>query len=151
MRFFDYGKDGYKCLGDDGTILFEEVGTHNYLFEYVAKDLTFLEELFESYINCRLNTKTLELCRDSSGDKYPGLIEETLKSLHPYYQFAFREFREFREYCIDRIGNFFNRLLSYHCYKIYDFKSEIAKSEEWYLKTLEGLLEPFLRIGTNIQ
>ena len=147
MRFFDYGKDGYKCLGDDGTILFEEVGTHNYLFEYVAKDLTFLEELFESYINCRLNTKTLELCRDSSGDKYPGLIEETLKSLHPYYQFAFREFREFREYCIDRIGNFFNRLLSYHCYKIYDFNSEIAKSEEWYLKTLEGLLEPFLRIG----
>ena len=134
-------------MDDDGIALFEEDGTHNYLFEYVAKDLTFLEELFESYINCRLNTKTLELCRDSSGDKYPGLIEEILKSLHPYYQLTFREFREFRKYCIDRIGRFFNNLLKYRCDTCRDFDPEIAKSKEWYLKTLEGLLEPFLQIG----
>ena len=141
MRFFDYGKNGYKCFEKGGYFLFSEDGDHHLLFEYITKDLSGVKDQFDAYIRCRLDLETLEVRKGSSGEECLKQIEKTLKSAHPYYQYGFREA------CIDIIGTFFNRLLLYRCLDRRNFDPEIAKSEKWYLKTLEGLLEPFLRVG----
>lgn len=141
MRFIDYGKNGYKCFEKGGYFLFSEDGDHHLLFEYITKDLSGVKDQFDAYIRCRLDLETLEVRKGSSGEECLKQIEKTLKSAHPYYQYGFREA------CIDIIGTFFNRLLLYCCLDRRNFDPEIAKSEKWYLKTLEGLLEPFLRGG----
>ena len=141
MRFIDYGKNGYKCFEKGGYFLFSEDGDHHLLFEYITKDLSGVKDQFDAYIRCRLDLETLEVRKGSSGEECLKQIEKTLKSAHPYYQYGFREA------CIDIIGTFFNRLLLYRCLDRRNFDPEIAKSEKWYLKTLEGLLEPFLRGG----
>ena len=121
--------------------MFSEDGDHHLLFEYITKDLSGVKDQFDAYIRCRLDLETLEVRKGSSGEECLKQIEKTLKSAHPYYQYGFREA------CIDIIGTFFNRLLLYRCLDRRNFDPEIAKSEKWYLKTLEGLLEPFLRGG----
>ena len=141
MRFIDYGKNGYKCFEKGGYFLFSEDGDHHLLFEYITKDLSGVKDQFDAYIRCRLDLETLEVRKGSSGEECLKQIEKTLKLAHPYYQYGFREA------CIDIIGTFFNRLLLYRCLDRRNFDPEIAKSEKWYLKTLEGLLEPFLRGG----
>lgn len=141
MRFIDYGKNGYKCFEKGGYFLFSEDGDHHLLFEYITKDLSGVKDQFDAYIRCRLDLETLEVRKGSSGEECLKQIEKTLKSAHPYYQYGFREA------CIDIIGTYFNRLLLYRCLDRRNFDPEIAKSEKWYLKTLEGLLEPFLRGG----
>lgn len=141
MRFIDYGKNGYKCFEKGGYFLFSEDGDHHLLFEYITKDLSGVKDQFDAYIRCRLDLETLEVRKGSSGEECLKQIEKTLKSAHPYYQYGFREA------CIDIIGTYFNRLLLYRCLGRRNFDPEIAKSKEWYLKTLEGLQEPFLRVG----
>ena len=141
MRFIDYGKNGYKCFEKEGYFLFSEDGNHHLLFEYITKDLSGVKDQFDAYIRCRLDLETLEVRKGSSGEECLKQIEKTLKSAHPYYQYGFREA------CIDIIGTYFNRLLLYRCLGRRNFDPEIAKSKEWYLKTLEGLQEPFLRVG----
>ena len=141
MHFIDYGKNGYKCFDEGGYSLFSENSNHHLLFEYITKDLSGVKDRFDDYIRCRLDLETLEVREEASGEEYLKQIEETLKSAHLYYHFGFREA------CIDIIGTFFNRLLLYRCLDRRNFDPEIAKSEKWYLKTLEGLLEPFLRGG----
>lgn len=121
--------------------MFSEDGDHHLLFEYITKDLSGVKDQFDAYIRCRLDLETLEVRKGSSGEECLKQIEKTLKSAHPYYQYGFREA------CIDIIGTYFNRLLLYRCLGRRNFDPEIAKSEKWYLKTLEGLLEPFLRGG----
>ena len=141
MRFIDYGKNGYKCFEKGGYFLFSEDGDHHLLFEYITKDLSGVKDQFDAYIRCRLDLETLDVRKGSSGEECLKQIEKTLKSAHPYYQYGYREA------CIDIIGTYFNRLLLYRCLGRRNFDPEIAKSEKWYLKTLEGLLEPFLRGG----
>lgn len=141
MRFKDYGKCGYACLSQDGTVLFTEDGTHNYLFEYAAKDLSNLSDLFMEYIRCKLDLETLDLRKDVPFDGHLEQIDESLKSVHPYFQHAYRET------CVNVIGKFFNRLLLFFCYNQRTLSPETAKSKEWYLSRLEWLLRPFLKIG----
>ena len=140
MRLIDYGKYGYECLNESGSVLLSEDDSHYSLFEYITKDLSAASNVFEAYIRCRLDLKTLKVHKDSSGDEYFKQIEKILIPMHPYYQHAFSEA------CKNIIGEFFNRLLLYCCYQHENtFNAEIAKSKEWYLDTLNYLMEPFLQ------
>lgn len=143
MRFIDYGKNGYKCLSDNGIVLFEEDSSHHLIFEFITKDLTAVPALFDKYVRCRLDLETLEVRKDLSGNKYIDQIKEILEAVHPYYQHAFKK------ECIYYIGNFYNRLLLHHCIHKRTFERDQTALEEWYLGRLNWLMKPFLMKGDS--
>lgn len=143
MIFVDYGKYGFKCFDSGGSLLFAQDSTHNYLFEYIEEDLSVLPKLLDEYIRSKLDIETFALLDGLSGDEYLEQIETILKSAHPYYE------HEHRKTCIESVGNLFNKLLLYCCCCTGTLKFETTESKDWYIKRIEWLLKPLLRVGEN--
>lgn len=140
MAFVAFNDLGYEYLDQGYFVLFSENNTHNRLFEYAAKDLTSLPKLFSEYVDTRLDANLTPI-RDQQSNEVIGQIMEVLKSAHEYYKY------EDRRAIINEIGNYFNELLIFLCYKCRTISPDLPKSEEWYLERIKWLMYPLLSAG----
>lgn len=140
MAFVEFNDSGYEYFDQGYFVLFSENNTHNLLFEYAAKDLSGLPELFSKYVATRLDGE-LALVGDGQGKEVIEQIIEVLKSAHRYYE------HEYRKTILNEIGNYFNELVIFLCYNCRTLNPELAINEEWYIERLEWLMYPLLEAG----
>ncbi|MDE7430590.1 MAG: hypothetical protein K2N34_01515, partial [Lachnospiraceae bacterium] len=87
MACVGFENNGYKYFETGGQLLFSSDSSHNYLFEYVTKDLSMLPELFDQYISSKININTFTFKKQKKNADY--IIDEirnVLASIHPYYE-----------------------------------------------------------------
>ena len=138
MALVAFRDSGYDYFDEGNYILFTTDNTHNYLFDYVAKDLSQLSKLLERYVSKRMDIATFDLNNDyQDNDNDSTEIKEMLMSLHPYYA------HEYREAIIKAIGYYFNDLLVYSSYTGNSFKC--IYREKWYIERFTELAAAFLR------
>lgn len=91
MAYVGFSDIGYEYLNMEKDILFSSDNTHNYLFDYITKDLSRLHDLFEKYISNKMDTTTFNLnkCQDSNVDI--NTIIEIFKTIHPYFEYEYRK------------------------------------------------------------
>lgn len=140
MAFVDFSGSGYEYMDSGYNVLFFEDNTHSLLFEYAAKDLSSLPRLFAEYMDARLDA-TLAPIGDRQNGTTVGQIIEVLKSAHKYYV------HEYRRTILNEIGNYFNELLLFLCYKSRTLDSSLPQNKEWYSERIEWLMYPLLEIG----
>jgi len=78
-------------LDKNNNILFSANNTHNYLFDYVATDLSCLPKILEQYIAKRINTSTFELRKYKNNIEDINKIKKILISTHPYYKYEYKK------------------------------------------------------------
>ena len=139
VRFNNEGYDYYK----NNKILFSTDNTHIYLFDYVAKNLSCLPELFKQYVSLRMNTTTFELRKRTNNADDFNAIKKTLISVHPYYE------HEYEKVVLNAIGDYFNELLVYSVYEKKSLEPDSALSKDWYYLRLQNLIPAPIVIGKN--
>ena len=107
VRFYN---DGYDYF-DENLVLFSADKTHSFLLDYIAKDLSRLPMLLESYVAKKINIVTLELTDYVYTESDIKEMEQIMISLHPFYEY------EFKDVFINAIGDYFNNLLIRLFYK----------------------------------
>lgn len=107
MLYAEFSDTKYECFDRSYDLLFTSGETHDHLFEYAVKDLSSLPILFERYISNKIDTTDISLKKNQGTADDLLKIEETLKSLHPYYEW------EYKEIIAMEIKNYFNSLLVY--------------------------------------
>lgn len=142
MPYAEFNNDGYKYLDTGHYLLFSADKSHNYLFDYIAKDLSCLPTLLEQYVSKRIDLNTLNLIRKQHQDDELNAIKEILMSAHPYYK------HEYENVIIQAIGEYFNALilhlsLNKH-YISFDF------SEDWYIERISSLLAPLSKAKDSL-
>lgn len=136
VRFYD---NGYDYFDKNNRILFSVDNTHSYLFDYITNDLSSLPELFEKYIEKRIDPFTLELKKQSNDIREIDIIKEILISAHPYYKY------EYKKVIIKAIGDYFNKLLIYSVYSQKTLISDYPLNQEWYYSNFHALIPyPFV-------
>lgn len=142
MAYALFNENGYDYFDDYNQNLFSADNTHVDLFEYITKDFSCLPELLEQYISQRLDITTFKLKKKANSTECIDRIEEILKSSHhPYYV------HEHRKVIKNAIGNYFNELLVYSCYRLESLSDEYAKDKAWYTDKINFLMEPLLKSG----
>lgn len=139
MDYIRFGDRGYKYFDEGDTPLFCENNPHELLFQYVARDLSRLPELFNEYVSRRMDVSTFELHDCSGNDPSIDQIKSVLIDAHPYYE------HKFKDVFIRVVGIYFNALLLYSCYNQHTVKPDFSK--EWYMDRITALMAPFLKIG----
>lgn len=134
MACVGFNDTGYNYYNKDNYILFTTDNTHSHLFDYVAKDLSYLPELLEQYVSGRINTYTFELRQRSDNIENIEKIKEILVSSHPYYEY------EYKKIIIKTIGNYFNNLLIYSICTQKTLSFDCSLKEEWYYQKLHALM-----------
>lgn len=129
-----FRNDTYDFVDRNDQYIFSSDSTHIILFDYTAKDLSSLPQLFEHYVSQRLDTKTLELKDCPKDDNDIFNIQELLKSAHPYYR---NKNIDWDHIIISEIGRYFNNLLIYN--KSFDVE------KEWYKKRFINLMPASLK------
>ena len=137
MAYIGFNDRGYEYFNEGYHLLFSENNSHELLFNYVVQDLSCLSELFDQYISQRMDTTTFKVHDDPGDDTSIDQMKEILINAHPYYKY------EIREVLIKAIGNYFNKLLLFSCFFLKTINSEFP--EEWYMKRIIALLNPFLQ------
>ena len=139
MAYVGFDDCGYGYFDEGHHLLFSEDNSHELLFHYVVQDLSCLPDLFDQYISQRMDIATFKLHDCPGGDVAIDQMKRVLIDAHPYYR------HEVREVFIRAIGDYFNELLLYSCYRqdgtIPDF------SEAWYVERITALLAPLLKLG----
>ena len=107
MLYAEFSDTRYECFDRSYDLLFTSGATHDRLFEYAAKDLSSLPILFEQYISNRMDTTIIRLKKYQGNADDLLKIEKTLKSIHPYYEWAYKEV------IVMEIVDYFNSLLVY--------------------------------------
>lgn len=128
MAYIGFNHNGYEYFDIRNYILFSSDNTHDYLFEYVDKDLSRLPILYEQYISKKMDVKNLESREYEDNDEEIDAIKEILIEAHPYYGI------EYKKVIINAIGKYFNSLLVYLKY----YQNEW--DEEWYIKKITHLM-----------
>lgn len=136
MALVGFVDNKYDYFDKNNRILFSADGTHNYLFDYVAHDLTCLPNLFEQYIFHKIDVSTFELKHNTKSINFIYKIKEILESAHPYYK------HEFKKTIIMAIGNYFNKLLLYSIYTKEYLSLDCTLKEQWYYEKFNHLI-PF--------
>lgn len=131
MAYVRFDDNGYRYYDDSNSLLFSSDNSHNFLFDFVDKDLSCLPELFEQYVSKRIDPETFDIKKNSNTYDDYNRIKDILKSAHPFYE------HEYIRIIIDTIGNYFNNLL------IYKHKIEI-ESDKWYIDRITLLIPPEL-------
>lgn len=131
--------DGYDYLDEGNYTLFSSDSTHEALFHYAAIDITSLSELFEQYIDSKIDIATLKLKHSADSDDIISNIVELMKSFHPYY------IHEYKKVIIKAIGDYFNELLIYSVYKQNSITPELPLQKEWYFSRFKGLMPFFIQ------
>lgn len=139
MTYAVFYNDGYDYLDEGNYTLFSSDSTHEALFHYVAIDMTSLSELFEQYINSKIDSTTLELRHSTESDIIISKIIKLMKSFHPYYS------HEYKKVIIKAIGEYFNELLIYSVYKQNSITPELPLQKDWYFNRLKGLMPFFIQ------
>ncbi len=136
MAYVGFGDNGYEYLDAGKNVLFFSDNTHNYLFDYITKDLSCLPKLFEKYISDRIDTKTLKLNEWQDSKVDINAIIEILKSIHPYYKYDYKKDLQ------NKIGNYFNELLVYTIFNKNRDIENYANKKDWYSERLNKLIPP---------
>lgn len=139
MAYIGFTNKGYEYLSEGRYLLFTAGSTHNYLFDYVDKNLSHLPKLLEQYISKQMNMITFELSGVQHKNEEIGEITKILISAHPYYE------HEYRTVIIKAIGEYFNTQLLYSRYYKRTFNQDISK--KWYMDRITRLLAPLLMLG----
>lgn len=139
MAYIGFTNNGYEYLSEGRYLLFTADNTHNYLFDYVDKDLSHLPKLLEQYVSMQMNMITFELSGMQHNNEEIGEIIKILISAHPYYE------HEYRTVIINAIGEYFNTQLLYSRYYERTFNQDISK--RWYMDRITRLLSPLLMPG----
>ena len=140
VGFYD---NGYDYFDKNSSILFSADKTHNYLFDYIANDLSSLPELFEKYISKRIDPFTLKSKNHSEDIEEIKMVKEILMSAHPYYKY------EYKKVIIKAIGDYFNKLLIYLVYSQKKIISDYPLNQEWYYMVFHSLVPPSLTDAGN--
>ena len=139
MAYVGFDDCGYGYFDEGHYLLFSEDNSHELLFHYVVQDLSCLPDLFDQYISQQMDIATFKLHDRPGGDVAVDQMKRVLIDAHPYYR------HEVREVLIRAIGDYFNELLLYSCYRqdgtIPDF------SEARYMERATALLAPLLKLG----
>lgn len=134
MALVRFGDNRYDYFNKNNYILFSADDTHNYLFDYVASDLSCLSKLLEQYISKKINITTFELKNNSNSIENIYKIKEILVSAHPYYR------HEYKKTIIKAIGNYFNELLLYSVYTQNTLCRDCTLAQEWYYQRFRALI-----------
>ncbi len=137
MAYVGFNNNGYEYFDIGNYMLFSSDNTHDYLFEYVDKDLSRLPILYEQYISKKMDVTSLESKEYGDNDEEIADIIEILISAHPYYKI------EYKKVIINTIGSYFNSLLVYLKYY------QIEQEEEWYIKKITHLMPSSIVKGSN--
>lgn len=138
-----FDDNGYEYFDTDKHVLFSTDNSHDYLFDYITKDLSYLPKLLEEYILQKIDTATFKIKNNQNSDETMAQIIETLKPIHPYYE------HEYKKVIIKEIGEYFNNLLGYSVLNRNSNALECAYNEEWYVKKFISLVPTtFVPSGT---
>lgn len=129
-----FGDNGYDYFNKNNCILFSTDNTHDYLFNYIADDMSSLPELLEKYITERINPSTFELKNHANNIEDINSIKEILISAHPYYKY------EYKKVIINAIGNYLNQLLIYSVYNQKKLISDYPLNQKWYYSIFHALM-----------
>ncbi len=138
-----FDDNGYKYFNEGKYVLFSADNTHNYLFDYVTKDLSSLPSLLEQYFFQKMDTTTLKIKENSSNNENINKMIELLKSIHPYYEY------EYKKVLIKAIGVCFNNFLVYSILETNKAASECVEKNELYIEKFIKLI-PDILIPYNI-
>ena len=141
MTYAEFSDNGYNYLDKYNNILFSADNTHNYLFDYVATNLSDLSEVFEQYITKRIDTSDFGLRKYKNGIEDINKIKEILISAHPYYEY------EYKKTIIKAIGNYFNKLLLYSVFTQDTLPFDYTIKENWYIEKLHILIPSSMVAG----
>lgn len=137
-----FNKESYEYERSGVFSAFYSDERHDYLLDYVDKDLSDLPKLFVQYISERIDTKTMNIktltpeeCKKNE-DRLNDIIE-TMKTAHPYYE------HEYKDIIINGIANYFIDLLL-----IYTGFNEPV-TEEFFDERIEHLTLPILSRGIS--
>lgn len=139
MAYVGFDDRGYGYFDEGHYLLFFEDNSHEILFHYVVQDLSCLPDLFDQYTSQRMDIATFKLHDCPGGDVAIDQMKRVLIDAHPYYR------HEVREVLIRAIGDYFNELLLYSCYR--QDGTIPGFSEEWYMERITALLAPLLELG----
>ena len=139
MAYVGFDDRGYGYFDEGHYLLFFEDNSHEILFHYVVQDLSCLPDLFDQYTSQRMDIATFKLHDCPGGDVAIDQMKRVLIDAHPYYR------HEVREVLIRAIGDYFNELLLYSCYR--QDGTIPGFSEEWYMERIAALLAPLLELG----
>ncbi len=131
--YINVSDKGYDCIKNN-AILFSTDESHYYLFDYIAKDLSSLPELFKQYVSKRLDTTTFEEKEDQNKIDELNSIKEILVSAHPYYEYAYKEV------ILNAIGKYFNELLVYSIFEKNLLSLDRTLEKKWYYSKLTCLM-----------
>jgi len=144
MAYIRFNNNGYEYHSKARYLLFTANNTHDYLFDYVNKDLSPLSELLKQYISKRINTRTLELKRNSPHEHNElNEIKKILADAHPFYK------HEYKNVIARAIGDYFNTQFLYLCFHESTVCSD--PSEKWYSERINELLRPLLTLGDTFR
>jgi len=138
MAYVAISDKGYTCFSDSHSTLFSEDSSHNLLFEFTFKDLSFLQTLFMQHVSACINVDTLELADNECKIDTSKMIEDIVKSVHPYYKDIYTTI------IIEEIGRYFNDLLLFSVYTAYKIKESVI-TKDWYTKRIASLLSPWMQ------
>lgn len=138
MAFVGFGDNGFDYFNKNNCILFSSDNTHNYLFDYVANDLSCLPKLLEQYVSKRIDTTTFELVKYKNSDEDIIKIKEILISAHPYYKY------EYKKAIVKAIGDYYNKLLIYSVFHKKSLTFDCTLEEEWYYQKFHCLISSSL-------
>ena len=143
MACVGFNDTGYDYYNKENYILFSADNTHNYLFDYITTDLSYLPKIFDQYVSGRMNPSTFELRHNRDNAENINEIKEILISAHPYYEY------EYIKVIMNAIGNYFNKLLLHSIYVQKTFSLECSLKEDWYYQKLHALIPSSLTIAGN--
>lgn len=136
-----FDDNGYEYFDTDNHVLFSTDNRHDYLFEYITKDISCLSKLLDQYILQKIDTRTFKLKENRNENETIAQIIEIFKLIHPYYA------HEYKKVIIKGIGIYFNNLLGYSVLNGNSNVLECAYNKEWYIENFIGLtriiLAPF--------
>jgi hypothetical protein len=132
-------ESGYKYYSGSYTTKasFSDDNLHNKLFEYVAADLTPIQNSFKTYVESIIDTSSLDLRNDNNSkasETALGELVDALKSVHPYYEYEY-------EQCIrETLKNYFNSLLLYLVFHRHTLEFELTRQKNWYFDRITQLI-----------
>lgn len=137
MAYMGIVENGYRYFDKLHNLLFTTDKEHEYLLNYVTKDISCLPDLFSQYISAQMDVSTLELNgQQPKIDEIVGKIKSVMASAHPYYQY------EFNSTIIKEIGQYFNNLLMYLRFRENNNLCDPDCFEGWYKRRIHKLLQP---------
>lgn len=124
MAYATFFNGGYRYCNDNGECVFEGDSSHEFLFEFLAKDLRPLQALLQQYLDKRIRKENLELLSPEEDPDEIKRIESEMQSLHPYCK------NEYIQSIINSIGDYLNLCARINDnYKLLQYQSEQAQEE----------------------